>query len=117
MLGFAPAAPVSALRNFTFVTASLVGASTLTFTSTASLGIYSFLEGSTSLTFAPSGIMSTVQEVAGDSPFTFNVSGKITVAGKPIIVSALPDSFTIRANLDRMETSAVAVNYITEGWQ
>ena len=75
------------------------------------------MTGVATFEFAPAGTLSTIQEFSGDSPFTFDVIGKVTVAGKPIVVTALPDSFTIRASLDDYSTTAQPDSYITRGWE
>lgn len=117
MLGFSPSAPIAGIRNFVGVTATLAGATSLTFTSTAAVGVYTYISGETSLSFSVSAPMSTIQGMVGATSLTFDVLGKVTVAGKPIIVTALPDSFTIRAQMDDHSTTALPDSYITRGWQ
>lgn len=114
MLGFTP---VSAVRSFSYVTAAIAGATSLTFAATATVGLYAQMAGATSITFAPASVMSTIQGLTGDTSLTFDVSGNVTVAGKPIVVSAIPDSFTIRASMDDYSTKAMPDSYITRGWE
>lgn len=53
--------------------------------------------------------------VAAQLTLDFSLSGRLQLAGKPIIITALPSSYTTRASGASYTTKAVPASYTTRG--
>lgn len=118
MLGFSPVSS-RAISGSPFslvqVTASLVGAASIVFTATARIGVIVHPRGQASITFGASVEMIVLQTLAGSASIVFAGSAILRVAGKPIILRAVPASYDIRANLERFGVKAIPQSFETRG--
>lgn len=112
-----PSAPLGAIRQFTSVTATATAAFSISFTTTAIIGNYASMSSTVQMAFAASIVPSSIQGLAASDGLTFTTTPKVTVAGKPIEIVALPSSFDIRAANDSYDVTAPQVSYDVRGWR
>lgn len=117
MLGFMPSAPIGARREFTSVTASLAATVSISLSLTAAMGPIASMSATVNLGISPTALISPIQGMLATVPINISLSPKVTVAGKPIIVTALSEDFSSRAMLDSFEFKAPADSFTTRGWQ
>lgn len=77
-------------------------------------GIFA-LSASGRIAFGGAPKWTTLNAMRATVPLVLAGSGRLTVAGHPIVITAVPQSYEIRAMSFRYETTAVPVDYTIRG--
>lgn len=118
MLGFGPISSRSISGgpfSLVAVPAALIAATTVTFAVDGRAGLYLPAAATFGLAFDVSAPLSTLQAISGSSSITFGGSFNLRVAGKPIIISAVPISFTVRAPPESYTLKAMSEQFTVRG--
>lgn len=117
MLGFAPLAaiPLGSVQSFTATLEQMSATGAITFAGTGNIGAVRRMSASGGLTFSGSPFI-TVQVLSSASgSIAFGGSPNLRVAGRPIIITALYDNFTVRAMPEEWEVTALPQSFTVRG--
>jgi hypothetical protein len=114
MLGFGPISsrPISG-SPFGLIAVPLAMTATVavSFGITARAGVFSQMRATAQIVFGGSAFLSVNQAIHGTASITFGGSPTLRVAGKPIIINAVPISFTLRAPPQSYTLKAVSEQF------
>ena len=118
MLGFGPisSAPISG-SSFSLIAipAALVAAATITFGGSGRIGAITPIRANVSFAFAGAPVLYVNQAISGAASITFGGTPNLRVAGKPIIISAIPVSYTVRAMPGSYTLKAMSEQFTVRG--
>lgn len=98
------------------VTAALSATVSLTFGVVGTSGLVTPMSGSIAgLSFAVPATMVVDQAISATIAFSFDSSPTLRVAGKPIRINALPQSFTLRATQQSYTLKALPQSFTVRG--
>lgn len=118
MLGFGPlgSRPISGSPyRLIAITAAISATCTLTFSGSASTGLISYISSTVSLTFGGSARWSSLNSISATATLTFDGSARLRVAGRPIVFTAIPDSWNFRAQVEDWTLTALNDNFVFRG--
>lgn len=118
MLGFAPLAsiPLGAVgAALILVSAPMTATGAITFGGSANAGAKTFLSASGSLIFSGSAAPRIEVYRSATGAIQFAGDPNLRVAGKPLVFTALPDSFTFRAEQSLHTFTAVPQSFTFRG--
>lgn len=118
MLGFAPIAAVpiagggfALLQYYEPATAT----ASFTFAGSGDLAYLIPASARANISFGSSAVWNTLNDIAATSSFSFSASGEITVAGRPIVISAMADSYAVRVDKYSYHSTAVPESLTMRG--
>ena len=119
MLGFSPIAsqPISgsSFSAIVAVEAALAATVTLTFSMSANAGNYAPMSATAAIEFSGSAFATIKQAITGTASIAFSGTPRLFVAGKPIVIAAVPQSFTLRATQGRYTLKALPQSFTIRG--
>jgi hypothetical protein len=118
MLGFSPisARPISGSAfSLVAIAAAMSASLTLGFAVTGRLGAFIPMQGSIGVAFNLSPTLWVNQSLHGSISITFGGTSTLYIAGKPIRINALPESFELRAVKEQWTLKALPQSFNTRG--
>jgi hypothetical protein len=118
MLGMAPLSSRSISGGpFALVTVPLAIAATVTiaFAGTANAGRFSPMTAIARITFAGTPLLSVDQAISATIGITFGGTPTLRLAGKPLILNAVPQSYTLRADKASYTLKAMPQSFTVRG--
>jgi len=118
MLGFGPISsrPISGGPFGLVAIAAAMSASIgLSFAVSGRMGAFVPLQASVGITFTLSPALSVKQAIRANIGITFSGTSTLFIAGKPIRISALPESFNLRALKEEWTLSALPQSFNIRG--
>lgn len=119
MLGFAPLAalPLAAVQPVTLVAIeeALTATGAITFAGSASTGLKTPMTATGAVTFGGSGFLITEVYRSATGAITFGGSPLLRVAGRPLVFTALTESFQFRADGADFTHTALSVSFDFRG--
>lgn len=88
---------------------------TITLSGTADVSIGTSIEATGGLTFGGSPVWSSLNALGTTGGITFGGHPRLRVAGRPIIISAVPGKYEVRADMAVFEITAVTDRYTVRG--
>lgn len=118
MLGFAPlsAAPISgAVFSLVSIPAEMSATGGITFGGSARIGAFQPMSARGGLSFGGSPNLFVNQAISASGGITFGGHPVLRVAGKPLIFTAIPMSFTFRAPPESYKFKAASEQFTFRG--
>jgi hypothetical protein len=94
---------------------ALAATATVSFAVNGRVGVFSQLHASIGVAFAVSAQLFVNQALSGTATITFGGTSLLRIAGKPIILSAIPVSYTLRASPDSYTLKAAPEPFMVRG--
>jgi hypothetical protein len=114
MLGFSPisARAISGSPfSLTVVSAALAATASIAFTVSGTAGAIVHPAATVGISFPVSGRLIVHQALTATASITFTVAGDLKVAGRPIVLAAIPQSFELRATQGSMSLKAMPQSF------
>lgn len=118
MLGFSPVAsrPISGGSfGLVSVPAALAATATIVFGIGGNPGAYSPMSATVAIAFAVEANWIAQQSLSATATIVFGGTPRLFVAGKPIVINAVPQSFTLNARQDSYTLKAVPESFTIRG--
>jgi hypothetical protein len=101
--------------NLTAVTAQMTATLGLTFTVTVTAGLLAQVSATIPVSFSLTASLHAEQAITATLPISFNLTASVRDYGKPLRISAVPQSYTVRAMPAEFTAKALPQSFTLRG--